>query len=96
VLEGALSGTEGVCASHPSEASSGVCERCGDFLCAACSRFLDYRRYCERCVSRMREQSRERDRRVLVTVIGLLALVHLGPWLLLLLAAALESLFRPR
>jgi hypothetical protein len=88
VMEGALAGAEGVCAAHPDDPVAGVCERCGDFLCAACSRFLDHRRYCAGCVTRIRQDSRKerarRDRLILCIAVGLYVLLYLlaflVPW----------------
>lgn len=44
----------GACANHPEAPATGVCERCGDLVCAGCSRFMGDRRYCAPCVAALR------------------------------------------
>jgi hypothetical protein len=96
VLQGALAGADGVCAAHPDDPVAGVCERCGDFLCAACTRFLDHRRYCAGCVSRVREDTgryrARKDRLILFIAAGLYVLLCL---LVFLVPFAFELLLGP-
>src|SRR5438132_6524629 len=37
------------CALHGSNLAEGVCERCGDFMCALCATPFEGRRYCPGC-----------------------------------------------
>src|SRR5262245_27941160 len=37
------------CASHATNLSVDLCERCGDFMCALCRTYVEGRRYCPRC-----------------------------------------------
>lgn len=37
------------CANHPGNAASGVCERCGDFMCRLCTTTVEGRNYCPKC-----------------------------------------------
>lgn len=39
----------GACARHPAAAAMGVCDRCGDFMCAVCETPMEGRRYCPGC-----------------------------------------------
>jgi len=40
------------CATHPDEAASGTCTRCGGFFCAACQRGVLGKVYCAACAER--------------------------------------------
>ena len=37
------------CAQHPGNPASGVCERCGDFMCRLCTTPVEGRAYCPKC-----------------------------------------------
>lgn len=73
------------CARHGQRSASGVCGRCGDYLCELCGRRTGERLYCENCGERM--QTEHSPRAVHALVLGL-ASVHglfvLGPAALLL------------
>jgi hypothetical protein len=62
---------ESYCAEHPLHEAVGICERCGDFGCAACARFLEGRRYCPACVRLLRHQWAETSRRTSVVLVSL-------------------------
>ena len=40
------------CATHPDEAATGTCTRCGTFYCARCQRFILDTLYCATCAQR--------------------------------------------
>jgi hypothetical protein len=37
------------CAEHGEEPAAGCCDRCGDFYCLQCARFVEGRSYCTPC-----------------------------------------------
>lgn len=49
VLAGAAEEAGPFCATHPDQRGISVCDRCGDFLCAHCSRPTEGRNYCHPC-----------------------------------------------
>lgn len=40
------------CATHPEQAATGTCARCGTFFCAACTRLIFDKAYCTACAER--------------------------------------------
>jgi hypothetical protein len=77
-----------VCAEHADRAAAGVCERCGQFACAECSRFKDGRRYCPGCIPLVRRQVAQEARRKSLII----AAVAVGAYLLWLIASVFVSL----
>jgi hypothetical protein len=76
------------CPRHPARAATGVCQRCGDFLCGGCARRLDTRLYCEGCAARLATGHSPRSTHALV--LGVLS-VH-GLFFLAPVAAVLGAL----
>lgn len=64
------------CASHDRPAT-GLCARCGDYLCGACGLRVDDRLYCRGCATRLTAEHSRRATYALVT--GLLAMHGVFP-----------------
>ena len=62
------------CARHPQRVATGVCARCGDYLCGLCGRGVEGRLYCVPCAERL---SSEHGRRAVHALAVGLASVHL-------------------
>jgi hypothetical protein len=77
-----------VCAKHAERAATGVCGRCGDYVCGACGRATGERLYCEGCAQRFTHGHSKRA--VHALVLGLLG-VH-GLFVLAPVALTLASL----
>ncbi|MDH5670856.1 MAG: hypothetical protein OEZ06_01845 [Myxococcales bacterium] len=54
------------CPRHPERGATGVCFRCGDYLCGACAARVQERLHCPGCASRVRDEHSPRSSRVLV------------------------------
>jgi len=66
------------CAKHGNRAATGVCTRCGDYLCGGCGRRVAERLYCGGCAERITiEHSR---RAVYALVFGLCGVHGLFPF----------------
>ncbi len=61
------------CAKHDSRPATGVCGRCGDYLCGLCGRRVGERLYCAGCAERL--TTTHSRRAVYALVLGLLG-VH--------------------
>lgn len=79
------------CAGHPEAPAAGACERCGDFVCAGCSRFRQGRRYCPACVRTLRGQGAAENRRKSMTVLYIVGALYLLYFLVMLLAGAFSG-----
>jgi hypothetical protein len=81
----------GSCTTHPGRHVAAHCERCGDFLCRACTRVIQGRLYCQPCFSTLRASGSIRDpeaRRsgwILVGALTVAGLLALCAWFYLLL-----------
>lgn len=76
------------CAKHAARAATGVCGRCGDYVCAGCGTRSGERLFCEGCAERVTNEHSKRA--VHAFVLGLLG-VH-GLFLLAPVALTLSSL----
>lgn len=76
------------CATHGERGATGLCHRCGDYLCGLCARRLAGRLFCAKCATRLTEGHAPRAARALV--LGLLG-VH-GLFFLAPVAAVLGAL----
>ena len=76
------------CARHASRVATGMCARCGDYVCGACGRRAGERLFCEGCADRTRVEHSPRAARCLL--LGLLS-VH-GLFVLAPVALALSLL----
>jgi hypothetical protein len=61
------------CARHAQRVATGVCSRCGDYLCGSCGKRVDDRLYCPPCAERL--GSEHGPRAALAFLVGL-ASVH--------------------
>jgi hypothetical protein len=80
------------CASHDRPAT-GLCSRCGDYLCGACGRRVGARLCCGACAGRLREEHSGRS--VLAAVLGMLGvlgLLFLSPVALVVASAELRAI----
>ena len=81
------------CAKHEARAATGVCARCGDYLCGACGLRVDDRLCCSPCAERL---TREHSRRSSLTFLFALLSVHgvfpLAPVALVMAAAELAAI----
>jgi hypothetical protein len=78
------------CAKHEARPATGVCARCGDYLCGACGLRVDDRLCCSPCAARItREHSRRSE---LAFVFALLSVHGLFPLAPVALALALAEL----
>ena len=75
------------CATHGERGATGLCHRCGDYLCGLCAKPLAGRLFCGKCAERLIEGHAPRASRALV--LGLLS-VH-GLFFLAPVAAVLGA-----
>jgi hypothetical protein len=61
------------CAKHANRAATGLCARCGDYLCGACGRRVAERLYCADCAARL---TAEHSRRATYAFVLGLASIH--------------------
>lgn len=67
------------CGAHGRPAT-GVCGRCGDYLCGGCGRRVDARLFCERCARRLAtEHSRRSVYALVFGLLGAAGLFFLAP-----------------
>jgi hypothetical protein len=80
------------CAKHDRPAT-GVCGRCGDYLCGGCGRRVDTRLYCAACAERLTTQHSERAvYAFLLGLLGVTGLVFLAPAALVLATMELSAI----
>lgn len=85
----ALVHSEASCAVHGNRAAVGVCERCGDLRCLACTRVIEGRSYCAGCVPHLaRKAGAARDPKQYLALFGVVFVI------LLVLGAAFAALTR--
>jgi hypothetical protein len=73
------------CAKHSARAATGVCARCGDYLCGACGRRVAERLYCDACAQRLVGEHSKRSVHALVLgLLGMHGLFFLAPVALVL------------
>jgi hypothetical protein len=81
------------CAAHQARPATGVCARCGDYLCGACGRRIGDRLHCGTCAERVtREHSRRALRAFVFGLCGVHGLFPLAPVALALAAAELSAI----
>ncbi len=61
-LDVPLGPSEPRCATHPEEAATGTCSRCGTFFCAECVRWIFGKAWCSTCAARPEVNYLERFR----------------------------------
>lgn len=73
------------CAKHAARAATGVCARCGDYLCGLCGRRVAERLYCQPCSERLTGEHSKRSVHALVLgLLGVHGLFFLAPIALVL------------
>lgn len=73
------------CARHASRVATGMCARCGDYVCGACGRRAGERLFCEGCAERTRiEHSPRAVRGFVLGLLGVHGLFVLAPVALVL------------
>jgi hypothetical protein len=81
------------CAAHGERAATGVCSRCGDYLCGACSQRVGERLSCARCAERVvREHSPRSIRAFVLGLCGVHGLFFLAPVALVLALTELSAI----
>jgi hypothetical protein len=82
-----------VCAKHAARAATGVCGRCGDFVCEACGRPSGERLYCEGCAERVASEHGKRAvHAFLLGLLGVHGLFVLSPVALTLALLELSAI----
>jgi hypothetical protein len=68
------------CATHGQRAATGVCGRCGDYLCGSCGQRVGERLYCIACAQRSTsEHSRRSLHALLLGLVGVHGVFVLAP-----------------
>src|SRR5262245_34415577 len=81
------------CAAHAARAATGVCSRCGDYLCGLCGKRVSERLHCPRCAERvLREHSPRAVRAFVLGLCGVHGLFVLAPIALALAVAELGAI----
>ena len=63
------------CATHVDRQATDTCARCGNFVCTACSEYVDYQTYCSACAPRFSTKGEHSSRASAALVLGLLSLM---------------------
>jgi hypothetical protein len=80
------------CARHDRSAT-GVCGRCGDYLCGGCGRRVAERLYCSACAERLTHEHSARAVHALVLgLLGVVGLFFLAPAALVLASMELTAI----
>jgi len=81
------------CAVHASRPATGVCNRCGDYLCGLCGRRVGDRLHCPGCAERLtREHSKRALRAFTLGLCGVHGLFFLSPIALVLALVELSAI----
>jgi len=81
------------CAAHAERTATGVCGRCGDYLCGACGRQVGARLNCVRCAERVvREHSPRAIRAFVFGLCGVHGLFVFAPVALVLALSELSAI----
>lgn len=81
------------CATHAERGATGLCHRCGDYLCGLCSKRLSGRLFCGKCAERLTEGHAPRASRAFVLgLLGVNFLFFLAPVATVLAAQELRAI----
>ena len=81
------------CATHAERMATGVCSRCGDYLCGACGKRVGERLHCARCAERvLREHSPRAVRAFVFGLCGVHGLFVFAPVALALAISELSAI----
>jgi hypothetical protein len=81
------------CATHAERGATGLCHRCGDYLCGLCAKRLEGRLFCAGCAERLTGGHAPRAARALVFgILGVNFLFFLSPVALILGAQELRAI----
>lgn len=81
------------CVQHSSRAATGVCARCGDYLCGLCGRRVGDRLHCQGCAARVtREHSPRASAALVIGLLGACGIFVVAPAALVLAVLELQAI----